>query len=90
MPRSRAGTLPSAPIPRSDAVAVDDTANTLQELASEADRHILRAASNHESMQTNIRILIDDIKQVKIQLSVIRNCTLIFPLESIGLRQGET
>lgn len=77
-PRTRAGTLPSAPTPRSgDAIPVDDTADTLQELVSEADRHITRACSNHEAMQHNIQLLADDFKQVNNTVD-IESRTLIF------------
>ena len=66
-PRTRAGTLSNAPTSRNvEAAPADDIASSLQELVSEADRHILRATSNHEAMQDNIRLLANDLKQVSI------------------------
>lgn len=64
-PRTRAGTLPSSPALRlARAFSPDDTAGTLQEIVSEADHNISRAASNYDTMQQDIQLLADDFKEV--------------------------
>ncbi|KAF7981667.1 hypothetical protein HWV62_32792 [Athelia sp. TMB] len=72
-PRTRAGTLHNASTPRNvEAVPADDIASSLQELVSEADQHILKASSNYEAMQDNIRLLANDLKQKSTNLDKAR------------------
>jgi hypothetical protein len=64
-PRSRAGTLPGSPAPRTaDSFSADEIARTLQDIVSEADQQLTRAASNHETMQDDLKLLVSDFKEV--------------------------
>lgn len=63
--RTRAGTLPISPAPRTtDAFSADGIAQTLQEVVSEVDQHLTRAASNHETMHDNFKLLASDFREV--------------------------
>ena len=61
-PRSKAGILPA---PRTmDPFSADGIARTLQDVVSDADQELTRAASNHETMQDDLKVLASDFKEV--------------------------
>ena len=63
-PRSRAGTLPNSPAPRITDPSADGVARTLQDIVSETDQHLTRAATNHETMRDDLKLLASDFKEV--------------------------
>jgi hypothetical protein len=64
-PRSRAGTLPSTPPAQTtDTFSADGIVQTLQGVVSEADQHLSRAASKHETMHDDLKLLTSDLKEV--------------------------
>lgn len=64
-PRQRQGAFPSSPAPRNtDIASADDIASTLQELVSQADNDLSRAASNYGSVHESLKLLVSDFVEV--------------------------
>lgn len=64
-PRNRPGAFPNSPAPRAaDSIGADSVALSLQELISEADKDLSRAASNQDMLQEGLKLLAADFVEV--------------------------
>jgi len=72
-PRSRAGTLPGSPASRTTEVfPADGIARTLQDVVSQADQNLTRAASNQEMIHDDLKLLVSDFKEKSLDLEKTR------------------
>ena len=60
-----------------DAVRTEDLLRSIEDAVSEADKSLVRAASNQEALSVDIGLLVADLKEVSFTAtSLITNCRL--------------
>jgi len=71
-PRSRAGTLPCSPAPRTVDATADGTSQALQDVVFDADQHLMKATANHELMYDDLKLLASEFKEKSLDLERTR------------------